>query len=219
MEEIITTYFNPDIIRRSFPLLLRGLVLTLQLAVVSIGIGLVTGLVVALFRLSHSKLLRILTVIYIDLFRAVPPIVLLIFVYFALPYVGVTLNSFVAATLALVLIASAYNAEVYRTGIQAVPKGQVEAARSLGLNPLQTFRFVVFPQALQIAIPPLVNNSIAQFKDTALASVVALSELLRQAQQAQAVYANPTPLTLAALIYIAILWPLVRYAGSLERRG
>jgi polar amino acid transport system permease protein len=119
---------------------------------------------------------------------------------------------------ALSLVSSAYSAEIFRAGIEAVPQGQFEAARSLGLRPWPTMWKVILPQAVRIVIPPLTSNSINVLKDTALASVVAMPDLLKQATQAQALAANPTPLIAAAAIYLVILLPLVRLVALLERR-
>jgi polar amino acid transport system permease protein len=156
--------------------------------------------------------------LYIDIFRSIPLLVLLIIVYYALPFVGLRLSSFASAMAALTLVSGAYTAEIFRAGIQAIPRGQFEAAEALGLNQRQTMFDVILPQAVRIVIPPLTNNSINVIKDTALASVVAMPDLLKQATQAQALTANPSPLIGAALIYIAFLWPLVLFVSYLERR-
>ncbi len=114
---------------------------------------------------------------------------------------------------------AAYSAEVFRAGIEAVPRGQFEAAASLGLHFIMTLRKVVLPQALRIVVPPTTSNFVSMFKDTSLASVVAMPELLKEAQDAQALNANPTPLIGAALIYLALLWPMVRLVAYLEERA
>lgn len=212
------TFLNGDVFVRSLPLLLVGLKVTAQLGAVSIVAGLALGLIVALARLYGPLPLRLLTRAYIDIFRSIPLLVLLIVVYYALPFVGVRLSPFMSAVCALTVVSGAYTAEIFRAGIEAVPKGQFEAAHALGLNFRHTMKDVVLPQALRIVIPPLTNNSINVIKDTALASVVALPDLLKQATQAQALEANPTPLIVAAIIYLAFLWPLVLMVGRLERR-
>lgn len=200
------------------PLLLTGLKVTAQLGLVSILAGLVLGLLVALSRIYGFFALRLVAKIYIDLFRSIPLLVLLIVVYYALPFVGLRLSPFMSAVCTLTVVSGAYTAEIFRAGIEAIPKGQFEAAYALGLGFRHTMLDVVLPQAVRIVIPPLTNNSINVIKDTALASVVAMPDLLKQATQAQALEANPTPLIVAALIYIACLWPLVLLVGRLERR-
>jgi polar amino acid transport system permease protein len=144
--------------------------------------------------------------------------VLLIVIDYALPVLGIRCSPVAAATTAVSLVAAAYSGEIFRAGIEAIPSGQIDAARALGLSWWLTFRLVVLPQAVRIIVPPLTGNAINIIKDTALASVVALPDLLKQATQAQALAANPSPLIGAALIYLVILLPLVRIVAHLERR-
>ncbi|MDN3714128.1 ABC transporter permease subunit [Paracoccus cavernae] len=155
---------------------------------------------------------------YIDIFRALPLLVLLILVYYALPFVGIRLSSFWAATAALSLVASAYMAETFRAGIEAVPKGQFEAAQTLGFSWPRMMADIILPQAMRLVVPPTTGVSIGLIKDTALASVVAMPDLLKQATQTQAFYANPSPLVGAALLYLALLLPMVRLVSILEAR-
>mgnify|MGYP000468384388 CR=1 FL=1 len=217
--DLINTFFNWDVLVRAFPILLRGLGNTVMLGVVTIIIGTTAGLLLCLVRLYAIRPIQLLTIVYIDVFRALPILVLLILVYYALPFVGLRLDSFSSATMALSMVLAAFTAEVCRAGIQNVPKGQFEAAASLGMPFWQSMRKIILPQAIRVIIPPLTSNSISVFKDTALASVVAMPDLLKQANDAQAMMANPTPLIGAALIYLAILWPLVRLVGYLEARN
>jgi len=214
----VETFFNWDVIVSSFPLLLSGLRVTLFLGAVSIISGLVLGLFVALVRLYANRPFSIAAKIYIDVFRSIPLLVLLIVVYYALPFVGLRLSPFMSAALALTLVSCAYTAEIFRAGIEAIPRGQFEASQALGLSYRHMMVDVILPQAIRIVIPPLTNNCINVVKDTALASVVAMPDLLKQATQAQALEANPTPLIVAALMYIALLWPLVMLVGRLEKK-
>jgi polar amino acid transport system permease protein len=216
--DIFDTFLNADVMRRTFPMLLQGLWITLQLGAASIVAGLVLGLALAMARLYAPAPLRVLTRVYIDVFRSIPLLVLLIIVYYALPFVGLRLSPFASAMAALTLVSGAYTAEIFRAGIEAIPKGQFEASAALGLSGRQTMADVILPQAIRIVIPPLTNNSINVVKDTALASVVAMPDLLKQATQAQALAANPTPLIVAAGIYVAFLWPLVAMVSRMERR-
>lgn len=172
----------------------------------------------SLIRLYAPKPLRLLTTIYIDIFRAVPVLVVLILIYYALPFLGIRLSSWASAVLAFSIVMAAYSAEIFRSGIESVPRGQFEAADALGLPFLVTLRKVILPQALRIVIPPTTSNCVSMFKDTSLASTVALPELLKEATDAQALYANPTPLIGAALVYIMFLWPMVRLVSLLEKR-
>lgn len=214
----VDTFFNWDVLVRSLPLLMTGLKVTAQLGAVSIVAGLVLGLVVALTRIYAWRPFRLIAKIYIDVFRSIPLLVLLIVVYYALPFVGLRLSPFMSAALALTVVSGAYTAEIFRAGIEAIPRGQFEASQALGLSFRYMMRDVVLPQAIRIVIPPLTNNSINVIKDTALASVVAMPDLLKQATQAQALEANPTPLIVAAIIYISLLWPLVLLVGRLETK-
>ena len=216
--DIFDTFLNAEIMRRSLPMLMQGLWITLQLGAASIVAGLALGLALAMTRLYAAAPLRLLTRVYIDVFRSIPLLVLLIIVYYALPFVGLRLSPFVSAMSALTLVSGAYTAEIFRAGIEAIPKGQFEASAALGLSGPQTMKEVILPQAVKIVIPPLTNNSINVVKDTALASVVAMPDLLKQATQAQALAANPTPLITAAGIYLLMLLPLVRLVGLLEAR-
>lgn len=214
----VDTFFNWDVLVRSMPLLMTGLKVTAQLGVVSIVAGLGLGLAVALIRIYAWRPFRLIAKIYIDVFRSIPLLVLLIVVYYALPFVGLRLSPFMSAALALTVVSGAYTAEIFRAGIEAIPRGQFEASQALGLSFRYMMRDVVLPQAIRIVIPPLTNNSINVIKDTALASVVAMPDLLKQATQAQALEANPTPLIVAAIIYITLLWPLVLLVGRLETK-
>ncbi|MDQ1902671.1 MULTISPECIES: amino acid ABC transporter permease [unclassified Paracoccus (in: a-proteobacteria)] len=216
--DIFDTFLNAEVMRRTFPMLLQGLWITLQLGAASIVAGLVLGLGLSMLRLYGPAPVRFLTRVYIDIFRSIPLLVLLIIVYYALPFVGLRLSPFVSAMTALTLVSGAYTAEIFRAGIEAIPKGQFEASAALGLSGRQTMADVILPQAVKIVIPPLTNNSINVVKDTALASVVAMPDLLKQATQAQALAANPTPLIVAAAIYVAFLWPLVALVSRMERR-
>ncbi len=212
------TFFNWNVFVSSFPLLLSGLKVTLQLGLVSILFGLLFGLVIALVRIYAMRPVSLVAKVYTDVFRSIPLLVLLIVVYYALPFVGLRLSPFMSSAVALVLVSGAYAAEIFRAGIEAIPKGQFEASHALGLSYRHMMGDVVLPQAVRIVIPPLTNNSINVIKDTALASVVAMPDLLKQATQAQALEANPTPLIVAALMYIALLWPMVLLVGRLEQR-
>ena len=214
----VETFFNRDVLLSSFPLLLSGLKVTLLLGIVSIIAGLVLGLFVALIRIYAIRPVGIVAKIYIDVFRSIPLLVLLIVVYYALPFVGLRMSPFMSAATALTLVSGAYTAEIFRAGIEAIPRGQFEASQALGLSYRHMMGDVILPQAIRIVIPPLTNNCINVMKDTALASVVAMPDLLKQATQAQALEANPTPLIVAALMYLAILWPAVVLVGRLEKR-
>ena len=214
---LINTFLNIQVLIDSLPQLLWGLAVTLQIGITSILLGLAGGLSLAVARLYAPRVVKLLIRGYVDIFRSIPLLVLLIVVYYALPFVGIRLSPFLSAVTALSLVSAAYTAEIFRAGIEAIPNGQFEASAALGLSNRHTMIDVILPQAIRIVIPPLTNNCINVMKDTALASVVAMPDLLKQATQAQALSANPTPLIGAALIYIALLWPMVAIVGRLEK--
>ncbi|CAN7385085.1 amino acid ABC transporter permease [Rhizobium rhizogenes] len=214
----VDTFFNSDVMISAFPQLLRGLWMTIALGVVSIVIGVSAGLIVSLIRLYAPKPIRLLMVGYIDIMRAMPMLVVLILIYYALPFVGISFSAWWSAILGFSIVLAAYSAEVFRSGIESVPRGQFEAAAALGIPFLITLYKVVLPQAIRIVIPPTTSNCVSMFKDTSLASTVALPELLKEGQNAQGFYANPSPLIMAALIYIILLWPMVRLVSVLEKR-
>ncbi len=197
---------------------LEGLGRTLLLTALGTGLGFALGTLLALARVSGSPLLSAVSWGYVWLFRSIPLLVLLIVVYYALPFVGIKLSPFLSAVTALSLVSAAYTAEIFRAGIEAIPSGQFEASAALGLSSRHTMVDVILPQAIRIVVPPLTNNCINVLKDTALASVVAMPDLLKQATQAQSLAANPTPLIGAAAIYVALLWPLVTMVARLEKQ-
>ncbi len=214
---LIDVFFNLGVLQRALPLLLSGLWITILLGAVSIVLGLALGLLLVMLRLYGPRPVRMLAGGYINLFRALPLLVLLVLIYYALPFLGIRLTSFAAAAAALSLVSGAYTAEIFRAGIEAVPLGQFEASAALGLRRWRVMRSVILPQAIRIVIPPLTSNGINVLKDTALASVVAMPDLLKQATQAQALFANPSPLVGAAILYAALLLPLVALVGRLTR--
>jgi polar amino acid transport system permease protein len=218
MDAIIQQFFNLDIMAKALPLVLSGLRQTLLLCVVVIPLGLVGGLLVALLSLSRSRALRWAAVAGIDFFRAVPPLVLLIFIYSGLPFAGVRPSPLTAVAVAFFLNTASYYGEIYRAGIESVGKGQWDAARSTGLKGYQTLAYVVLPQAVRNVLPDLVSNTVEVVKLTSIASVVALPELLYSADMARSVTFNSSPIVLAAAIYLVMLWPIVRLISRLERR-
>jgi polar amino acid transport system permease protein len=220
MDALLDNFFNIEIFQQVLPFLLTGLVTTIGLSALVIPLGLIGGLVVALLATqSRNRAVRIMIAIYVDVFRALPPLVLLIFIYFGFPFLGIDLPKLLAVALGFMLNNSAYYGEIFRAGLVSVPHGQMEAAQSTGLNRMQALVYVIVPQAIRNVLPDLLSNSIEVVKLTTLASVVALPELLRVARDAQSLLYNPSPIVLAALIYLAILWPLVRLLSRLEHKN
>jgi His/Glu/Gln/Arg/opine family amino acid ABC transporter permease subunit len=192
---------------------------TLQLAFGALAIGLVVGLLVALLRMHRSPRLRRLAGAYVELFRSTPALVQLFILYFGLTAVGIEFSSFQAAMIGLGLNASAYLSEVYRSGIQAVAKGQSEAAQTIGMTRYQTLRWVVLPQAIRIVLAPIGNVAISLLKDTSVASLIATPDLMLRAQDLSSVYFMPleTYLIVGAM-YFVLCFPLSMAVRLLERR-
>jgi polar amino acid transport system permease protein len=218
MDRLVFSFFNLGVMAKYLPSILEGFVVTIRLAVVIIATGLVGGLLLAVTRSFQWRAVNWLIVAFVDLFRALPPLVVIILFYFGLPSVGVSLSGFVATWLALSLVLSAFAEEVFWAGILAVGRGQWEAARSTGLGFVETLGYVVLPQAVRLAIPPLTNRAIAITKGTALGSVVAVPEILTQATTGQSFSGNPSPLTLGAVAYLVLFLPLVVASRVVETR-
>jgi len=200
-----------------WPLLWQGLQLTVLLAVVTLPIAVAVGLLIAVAYSFHHKWLNVALLVWIDLFRSFPVLVLLILIFYGLPFLGLRLPSFAACVLALVLNNSGYYGEIFRAGIESIPLGQREAARALGLHPIKIIFLVILPQAIAKVLAPLASNSLELVKSTSIAALVALPELLRSARVAQEQTYNPTPLTAAAIIFFVLLWPFARWVARLER--
>jgi len=218
MDLLAQQFFNVEIMRQAWPLISRGLWMTLAICAAVIPLGLAGGLGVALASQSRSALLRRAVGAGVTLFRALPPLVLLILIYAGLPFAGVRLSPFAAVCLAFLLNNASFYGEILRAGIESVGRGQMEAARSTGLRPAQAMIHVILPQAVRNVLPDLVSNTVEVVKLTSLASVVALPELLHSAEMARSVTYNTSPLVLAAGIYLMLLWPFVRLMSRLEHR-
>ena len=213
---MLETFANLEIARQAWPILLSGLGNTLLLSVSVVPLGLAGGLALAMLASVRSPWVRWPLMAWVDFFRAFPPLVLL---FAGLPFAGVQLSGFACVCVAFFLNTGAYYGEILRAGIESVPAGQTEAARSTGLGRVQTMLFVVLPQAVRNVLPDLLSNTLEVVKLTSLGSVVAMPELLFQARQAQSLTYNPTPIVLAAVVYFVMLWPLVRWLSRLENKS
>lgn len=218
MERLAENFFDLEVMAKYLPSIIDGFYVTLHLAALIVVSGLVLGLALAVIRSFQVRPVNWLIIFVVDVFRALPPIVIMIIFYFALPFVGVRMSGFVVAWLSLTLVLASFAEEIYWAGILSVDKGQWEAARSTGLSFFQSLRDVVLPQAIRLIIPPLTNRTIVITKSTAVASVVAVQEILSQAGAAQGFSANTTPLTMAAVAYLIIFVPLVVLSRWIETR-
>jgi polar amino acid transport system permease protein len=217
-DRFVETFFNAKVMAKYLPDIAYGMVVTVELAALVIVSGLAAGLALALLRSLGFRPVNLLLVFIVDLFRALPPLVIIVFIYFGLPALELSPSGFVSTWLSLALVLMAFSEEIFWAGITSIPKGQWEAARSTGLSFGQTLIHVVLPQALRLTVPPLTNRTIAITKGTALASVVAVSEILGAASSAVSNSYNPSPLTLAAAAYLVLFFPMVVMGRWLETR-
>jgi len=217
-KKLVFVFLNQGVMEGEWGPLSEGLLVTLEIAILSAILGVLTGLILAVLRSLNNWMLNLVIIAYVDVVRATPLIVLLVVVYYALPYMGILMSAVMSGILALTLNCSAYTSEIFRAGIESIHAGQVEAARSLGLTSMKTMRLVILPQAFRVVVPPLTSTLVGLLKDTAVCSVASIVELLRAALQIQAWKANPTPLIAATIIYLLILIPLTRLSNRLEVR-
>lgn len=218
MDVFLDQFLNQAVLAKYAPLILKGAGVTVILSILIVLAGIVLGALLACLRAYRIRALSFLIVVFADVLRALPPLVLILLVYFGLPNLGVVLSSFTVLFLVLSLVLAAFAEEIVWAGITSTPKGQWEAARSTGLSFTQTLEFVVLPQAVRMVIPPLTNRAIAITKMTALGMVIGVPDILGQATTAQSFSANASPLTLAALAYVVIFLPLVIASRWLEQR-
>ena len=210
--------FDPQVAVENIGPLLGALLITVELTGVVIVLALIGGLLVALAGMSRFAPLRWITKSYIEVIRGTPLLLQLIYVYYVLPSIGIRLGAFTAGVLALTLNYSAYISEVYRGGIQAIARGQHDAAAALGMTHALAMRRIILPQAVRIVIPTLGNYFISLFKDTALASAVSIQELVYTAQVRAAIsFQYFTLYTVVAVLYFAVSFPAARLVGYLER--
>lgn len=211
-------FLNAKVIGKYWPDIVAGFFITVGLAGLVVICGLIAGLALALLRSLGIRPLNWLIIFTVDLFRALPPLVIIVLFYFGLPALGISMSGFVSSWAALTLVLMAFSEEIFWAGITSIPKGQWEAARSTGLGFGQTMRYVVLPQALRITVPPLTNRTIAITKGTALGSVVGVAEILSQASSAVSFSSNPSPLTLGAAAYLVLFLPVVLLGRWIETR-
>ena len=201
--------------------LLVGLIITLAVAVVSMAFAMVLGLFIALLRMSTIWPIRTFASIYISVFRAIPPLVFILWTYYGVTLVtGLQIEAFWSGVICLTLQFAAWLAEIYRAGLQAIDKGQREAALSTGLSRTRAFVKVVWPQAWRIIIPPMANNFVGIIKDTSLVGIIGVNEVMRQSQIAVSLTFRPFELyTAAMVIYVILTLGISRVASYLEERA
>lgn len=208
-----------SIIVQSLPVFWRGIVVTAQLTVIGLALGLVIGLFVALARLSRNRVLRIAGKSFVEFFRNVPALIQLIWFFYAFPIlIGAQLTPFMAAVLGITLNTAAYCAEIYRSGIQSIGQGQWEGGRAIGMSEHAIFRRIVLPQVFDRMLPAFTNRAVEVAKVTSLASVLSVHELMYQGRLLSSTFYRPMEiLTAVGLIYFVIIYPLSFSSLLLER--
>jgi polar amino acid transport system permease protein len=218
MDRFLSSFFNAEVAARYVAPMIDGMLLTIGLGLCVIATGLVLGLALAVLRIQHVKLINGFIIAFADIFRALPPLVVIILLFFAFPYIELSMSAFTATWLALSLVLAAFTEEIFWAGMLAIPKGQWEAARSTGMGSWGTLVHVILPQAVRMTVPPLTNRTIAITKGTALGSVVALHEVLNVSSSASSEAGNATPLVMGAVAYLILFIPFVVLGRWVETR-
>ena len=200
------------------PVLLSAAGMTIQVTLGALIVALTLGMAVALLRISHVRVLRWVGLVYTDVFRGTPALAQLFIIFFGLADLGVEFDPVTAAIVGLGMNGAAYVGEIYRSGIEAIHRGQLEAALSLGMTPTRAMRYIVLPQAIRLVLPPLCNYAILLVKDTAIISTIAAPEIMFEALRlVQETFQSNLIYLLCALIYLGITLPMSRVARRLER--
>jgi His/Glu/Gln/Arg/opine family amino acid ABC transporter permease subunit len=208
-----------ELVANYWPSLLRGTLVTLELTLTSLILSIVLGLAGAFGRLSKSRFLYGIATAYVEVVRGTPLILQLFFVYFSLTQWGIILSGFSAATIALGAFGGAFLTEIFRSGILAVDRGQVEAAYSLGMSQREAMQKIILPQALLLVLPPLANHAILTLKNTSIVVTIAVEDLMYAAYNgASLTYRSMEFYTMAGIIYLAICYPLSRALAAFEDR-
>jgi len=218
LKALSADFFDWSTIKYSAPKLARGFLATLEVALISEFLILIFGLLIAMLRLSKVKVFRFLATVYIDVIRGLPLILQIFIIYFGLSYLGLNFSRLTAGIVALTVCYSAYEAEIYRAGIESIHKGQMEASRSLGMTYLQSMRYVVLPQAVRRVIPPLSNEFVMLTKDTALLAFIGYAEVFQTGKEIMGKMANVTPLVGVAFFFLIVTIPMMRGVQYLEKR-
>lgn len=207
-----------DSFSKLIPQLLEGFGMTLKIFSITLVLAIPLGIIIALGRLSKLRIIKWITGVYVLILRGTPLLLQIIFIFYGLPLVNISLDRFPAAICALVLNYGAYFAEIFRAGIQSIDKGQIEGAQVLGLSGRQTFFRIILPQAFKRILPPVSNEIITLVKDTALVYVVGLDELLKIGQIALNKTSSLVPLILVGAIYLAFIGILTKILAYVEKR-
>jgi polar amino acid transport system permease protein len=214
----VSIFFNADVAAKYGWDIAQGMGVTVMAGIFVVVTGALAGLGLALARSMGIRPLNALILVFVDVFRSLPPLAIILVVFFGFPAVGIVLPGLVVLWLSLSLVLAAFAEEVFWAGLTSTPKGQWEAARSTGLKRGQTLFYVILPQAIRQSVPPLTNRAISITKNLALGSAIGVNEILGRANSALSLSANATPLTIGACLYVLVFLPLVVASRSLERR-
>lgn len=217
-DHFVDTFFRADLLVEYSDDIARGMLVTCQVAILVLLAGLALGLLLAYVRAFRLRAVNVLIIVFVDVLRALPPLVLILLAYFGLPLIGLTLSAFVVLWLVLTLVLAAFSEEIFWAGITSVRQAQWQAARSTGLGFNQTLVYVIIPQAVRMTVPPLTNRTIAITKNTALGTVIGVPEILNQATTGQSFSGSATPLMMGALAYIVLFVPVVAVGRWIETR-
>jgi polar amino acid transport system permease protein len=217
-QRFLDSFFNPSVMAKYLPAIADGFLVTCGIALAVVVCGLALGLLLAVLRAMNLWAVNAVVAVFVDAMRALPPLVLILLLYFGLPGVGISMSGWTVTWLTLTLVLAAFSAEIFRAGILATPRGQWEAARCTGLGFGQTLAWVVLPQAIRLTVPPLTNRTIAITKNTALGTVVGVGEILNQATTGQSFSGNASPLVLGAAAYLILFVPVVAFGRWVETR-
>jgi len=208
-----------SVIIKNLPLFLKGVFLTVEISFFAIIIGLCIGILAAVARTSRFKILNLIAAAYVEVFRNTPLLIQIFIIFFGLPSIGIKLSPYISGLTALVLYVGAYNTEVIRAGLEAIPRGQMEAAKSIGLTGVQTFLYIILPQTFRISLPALGNNWVALVKNSSLVSVIGMVELTWVALDLNALTFRSFELFGAATIfYLILIFILINIQTFVEKR-
>ena len=211
-------FLNPILIVSSMPIVFAGFLMSLKIVLVAFPLAIPFGFCLAIMRISKSRILRLLASVYVNIIRGTPAFLQIYIAFFGLPLAGVNIGNYEMGVIVMAMNSTAYLCEIFRAGIQSIPKGQNEAARSLGMNAFQTMVSIIVPQTFRNVIPTLTSEFILLYKDTSLLAAVGVMEIVKGAQGVVATTGSITPYVVAALFYLVITLPLARVVSKLEQR-
>ena len=214
----LRTFFKPQVVVSSIPTVAMGWLISLGLVLVGFPLAIPIGLLSAFMKISNSRVLKFLAAIYTGVIRGTPLFLQIYIAFFGLPMLGINLNQYLLAIFVLAFNSGAYLCEIFRAGIQSIPKGQFEASRSLGMTYVQTMKSVIIPQTVRRVIPTMTSEFILLYKDTSLLAAVGVMELMLYSKSIVATTGSMTPYIVAACFYLVVTLPLIKVVGILENK-